>query len=79
MTPTTRFRAISWLASPTGLAAAVLIFTVGTFLAPYHFEHAVGALPFAFILLCPLMHLFMHGGHGAHARPQSERFEHADR
>ena len=23
-------------------------------------------LPFALLMLCPLMHLFMHGGHGSH-------------
>jgi hypothetical protein len=26
----------------------------------------LGWLPFAIFLLCPLMHLFMHGGHGGH-------------
>ena len=67
MNSTIRSGVMNWLASPTGLAAAVLILAVGTFLATYHFEHVVGALPFALILLCPLMHLFMHGGHGGHA------------
>jgi choline-glycine betaine transporter len=67
MSSTTRPGVMNWLASPTGLAAAVLIVAVGAVLATYHLEHVVGALPFAFILLCPLMHLFMHGGHGAHA------------
>ena len=23
-------------------------------------------LPFALLMLCPMMHLFMHGGHGSH-------------
>ncbi len=26
--------------------------------------HLLGILPFLFLLACPLMHLFMHGGHG---------------
>ena len=73
MNLTTPSRAVSRLASPTGLAAAVLILAVGAFLATYHFEHVVSALPFAFILLCPLMHLFMHGGHGGHAGHESAR------
>lgn len=30
----------------------------------YHWEHALGFLPYAIILLCPLMHIFMHKGHG---------------
>ena len=28
--------------------------------------HALGALPYLLLLACPLMHLFMHHGHGGH-------------
>ena len=28
--------------------------------------HLLGALPYLFILACPLMHIFMHHGHGDH-------------
>jgi hypothetical protein len=31
-----------------------------------HRAHFLGVLPFLFILACPLLHLFMHGGHGSH-------------
>ncbi|HUX91073.1 MAG TPA: DUF2933 domain-containing protein [Gallionellaceae bacterium] len=31
-----------------------------------HRAHLFGALPFLLLLACPLMHLFMHHGHGAH-------------
>ena len=31
-----------------------------------HWQHALGLLPYAFFLTCPLMHLFMHHGHGGH-------------
>lgn len=32
-----------------------------------HQAHILGALPWLLILvLCPLMHIFMHGGHGGH-------------
>lgn len=32
-----------------------------------HQAHIIGVLPWVLILvLCPLMHLFMHGGHGGH-------------
>jgi len=27
-----------------------------------HKVHILGALPYLFLLLCPLLHLFMHGG-----------------
>lgn len=29
-----------------------------------HRAHLLGALPFLLLLACPLMHVFMHGGHG---------------
>jgi hypothetical protein len=31
-----------------------------------HRAHFLGVLPFLFILACPLLHMFMHGGHGSH-------------
>jgi hypothetical protein len=46
-----------------------LIFTLGIaafFLVGQHWVHLAGILPWFLILLCPLMHLFMHGGHGGH-------------
>jgi Flp pilus assembly protein TadB len=39
-----------------GLAAAFLIY--------WHWRHILDALPFLVVLACPLMHLFMHHGHG---------------
>ena len=40
------------------LAVAVL------FLALEHRAHLLGILPFLILLACPLMHFFMHRGHG---------------
>ena len=31
-----------------------------------HRAHLLGVLPWLLILACPLMHIFMHGGHGGH-------------
>lgn len=31
-----------------------------------HWAHVFGVLPYLVILACPLMHLFMHHGHGHH-------------
>jgi len=36
----------------------------GFFLFTEHRAHALGILPFALLLLCPLLHVFGHGGHG---------------
>lgn len=37
-----------------------------------HQAHVLGALPYALLLLCPLMHLFMHAGHGKHGKDGGE-------
>ena len=36
------------------------------FLIAEHTAHVLGALPYLILLLCPLMHFFMHRGHGGH-------------
>lgn len=36
------------------------------FLIYEHTAHVLGALPFLLLLACPLMHIFMHHGHGSH-------------
>jgi hypothetical protein len=33
-----------------------------------HRAHVFGVLPLLLLLACPLMHLFMHGGHGGHGQ-----------
>jgi hypothetical protein len=39
---------------------------VASYFIGQHWLHVANILPFFFILLCPLMHLFMHGSHGGH-------------
>jgi len=36
------------------------------FLWEEHQAHILGVLPWALLLLCPILHLFMHRGHGGH-------------
>ena len=36
------------------------------FLLSEHRVHFLGVLPFLLLLACPLMHVFMHHGHGGH-------------
>ena len=38
----------------------------GFLLFTEHRAHVLGLLPYLFLLACPLMHLFMHHGHGNH-------------
>jgi len=37
---------------------------LGYFLVMEHWAHLVQVLPYLILLLCPLLHVFMHGGHG---------------
>ena len=49
-------------------AVGLLVFGAAAtyFLLSEHRAHFLGALPFLFLLACPLMHVFMHRGHGRH-------------
>ncbi|MGQ0579554.1 MAG: DUF2933 domain-containing protein [Betaproteobacteria bacterium] len=38
----------------------------GFFLVAEHKAHVFGLLPFLILLACPLLHVFMHRGHGGH-------------
>ncbi|OGZ70073.1 MAG: hypothetical protein A2980_01600 [Candidatus Staskawiczbacteria bacterium RIFCSPLOWO2_01_FULL_33_13] len=43
-----------------------LLVVAGVWLVADHGQHLVPFLPFAFLLGCLVMHLFMHGSHGGH-------------
>ncbi|MPV70470.1 DUF2933 domain-containing protein [Burkholderia sp. BE17] len=49
-----------------GIGMLVLGAIAGYFLLKEHTAHVVGFLPFLLLAACPLMHLFMHHGHGGH-------------
>lgn len=59
-----------------GVGLMVLGAIAAFFLFVEHRAHIFGALPFLLILVCPLMHLFMHrdhGGHGHHTGADQQR------
>jgi len=64
MTTDSNSRAGGLLRSRTGLALLVFLIIAGFFLTTEHTAHLFGVLPFLLLLACPLMHVFMHGGHG---------------
>lgn len=39
---------------------------IAYFLITEHWAHVVPYLPWLILLICPLLHVFMHGGHGSH-------------
>ncbi|MCI0487405.1 MAG: DUF2933 domain-containing protein [Blastocatellia bacterium] len=50
-----------------GWALLVFLGIAGFFLWTEHRAHLFGILPFLLLLLCPLLHLFLHRGHGSHS------------
>jgi hypothetical protein len=52
-----------FLRSRTALVCAVVATLVAAYLLSEHTAHVFGFAPYALILVCPLMHLFMHRAH----------------
>lgn len=55
--------------SKANIALVVFLLIGAYFLATEHWAHISGWIPYwpyLLLLACPLMHLFMHGGHGRH-------------
>ena len=66
-----------WLRSRTGLALMGFLAIIAFFLLTEHTAHVFGVLPYLLLLLCPLLHFFMHGGHGDRS-DHSRHGSHAD-
>ncbi len=47
-------------------AAVMLAAVAAVYLVQEHWAHLAGNWIYLLLLACPLMHLFMHGGHGSH-------------
>ena len=62
--------------TPVALGICVLVAIAGFFLWQEHRAHVLGILPYLLLAACPLIHLFMHGGHGGH---QTRHQHHAER
>jgi hypothetical protein len=50
----------------------------GFFLLTEHTAHLQGILPYLLLAACPLMHLFMHHGHGSHHHRHEQQAPGAD-
>ena len=51
---------------PAWLGLCLFLAIAAFFLWEEHRAHLLGALPYVLLLLCPVIHLFMHRGHGGH-------------
>jgi len=61
-----KFNLGRWLRSRAGLTLIAFLAIATFFLVAEHTAHFFGILPYALLLVCPLLHLFMHGGHADH-------------
>lgn len=63
-----------WVWSPSGLVLLACLAIATFFLLTEHWAHVLGVLPYLLFLLCPVLHLLMHGwrghGHTNHAAHQ---------
>lgn len=62
----------SFWRSPAGLTLFVALSAAAYYLLTEHTAHVYRFLPYLFVLSCPLMHLFMHHGHG-HRNSQDQK------
>jgi hypothetical protein len=67
---TRRDEAKPFLRTPAGIALLAFLAVAAFFLWTEHRAHLLGVLPWLLLAACPLMHLFMHGGHGGHGDHQ---------
>lgn len=52
--------------STTNLMMLLCMLVMGYWAYSYSQNPEAGYFPYLILLLCPLMHFFMHGGHGEH-------------
>ena len=70
------FNLSQWLRSRNGLIFLGFLGIAGFYLVVEHTAHVFGILPYALLLLCPLLHLLMHGGHGGHQATDGHASQH---
>jgi hypothetical protein len=51
---------------PLGVGLCLFLGIAIFFLWEEHRAHILGIAPYVLLLMCPLIHLFMHRGHGGH-------------
>ena len=60
--------------TPFGIVATLAAVAASAYLWVTHRDHLLALLPYAFLAACPLMHMFMHRGHGhgGHSHGESQ-------
>lgn len=69
----------NWLMSRTGLVTIGVLAILGFLIYEGHGAHLLGFAPYLLLLACPLMHIFMHGGHQHHHHEEENNSEETDK
>ncbi|MDE1153606.1 MAG: DUF2933 domain-containing protein [Micavibrio sp.] len=65
---------VKWFLSWRGIVATILLAAFSYYLLTEHREHLALALPYLFLLACPLFHIFGHQhGKAAHDKPGNKK------
>lgn len=62
---------VKWFLSWRGVVLTIVLAATSYYLLTEHRAHLAVALPYFFLLACPLMHIFGHG-HGDHSKGQND-------
>lgn len=62
----------SFWKSRSGIAFCVFLAIAAALLFLEHRAHIWPWLPYLLLLACPLLHVFMHGGHSGHSHGESQ-------
>ena len=62
----------SFWKTPFGVIATLSAVAASLYIYVAHKDHLLALLPYAFLAACPLMHMFMHRGHGGHGHEQRD-------
>lgn len=65
-----------WWRTRSGMVLIGFLAVAGFFLITEHTAHVFGALPYLLLAACPLMHVFMHHGHGGHGGADGTQPQH---
>lgn len=66
MTEKPTWHILNWLSAHKMIVLIACLAVAGLYLFIEHNAHVIGLLPYGILLLCPIMHLLMHRGHGGH-------------
>jgi hypothetical protein len=65
--------ATPWYTRPSTFIILVLVLAAAYLIWTGHRQHAASFLPYALLLLCPLIYIFGHHGHGGGRHRQQDR------